>query len=115
MSLFGVPPENFPGSIVSPTNPSDVVIFNHDLYHASFGGGQRRRMFTMNCTIKPTTVEEEELVTQYFWDHILGSNNYVSGSGMYYPRLIETADEQRMLHMQRPSEIHNQLFSHLAR
>ena len=68
----------------------------------------------MNCTIKPTTVEEE-LVTQYFRDHTLGSNNYVSGSGMYYPRLIETADEQRMLHMQRPSEIHDQLFPHLAR
>ena len=30
------------------TQPGDLVIFNHDLYHASFGGSTRRRMFTMN-------------------------------------------------------------------
>ena len=49
MELFGVPPSEFPGSIAVETNPGDVVIFNHDLYHASFGGGTHRRMFTMNC------------------------------------------------------------------
>ena len=29
--------------------PGDVVIFNHRLKHAAFGGGERRRMFTINC------------------------------------------------------------------
>ena len=115
MNLFGIPPTEFPSSIVITTDPGDVVIFNHDLYHASFGGGQRRRMFTMNCTIKPKTAEEEELVARYFRAHTPGSNNYVTGAGMYYPRLIETADENRMVHMERPMEIHDQLFPHLAR
>ena len=28
--------------------PGDVLIFQHELKHASFGGGTRRRMFTIN-------------------------------------------------------------------
>ena len=31
---------------------------------------------------------------------------------MYYPRLVETANENRMVHMERPMEIHDQLFPH---
>jgi ectoine hydroxylase-related dioxygenase (phytanoyl-CoA dioxygenase family) len=31
------------------TRPGDVVIFNHNTKHASFGGGKERRMFTINC------------------------------------------------------------------
>src|SRR6185369_5103182 len=27
----------------------DVVVFNHNTKHAAFGGGQWRRMFTINC------------------------------------------------------------------
>lgn len=30
------------------TKPGDVVVFNHNCKHASFGGGGKRRMFTMN-------------------------------------------------------------------
>ena len=32
------------------TNPGDVVVFNHNLKHAAFGGSPRRRMFTINCS-----------------------------------------------------------------
>ena len=32
------------------TNPGDVVLFNHNLKHAAFGGSPRRRMFTINCS-----------------------------------------------------------------
>jgi len=31
------------------TKPGDVLVFNHNLKHASFGGSGWRRMFTMNC------------------------------------------------------------------
>lgn len=34
---------------------------------------------------------------------------------MYYPRLVETANENRMVHMERPMEIHDQLFPHLVK
>ena len=34
------------------TNPGDVVIFNQGTKHSAWGGGKRRRMFTINCTLR---------------------------------------------------------------
>ena len=31
------------------TTPGDILVFNHNTKHAAFGGGNKRRMFTMNC------------------------------------------------------------------
>ena len=67
--LFGVPPTEFPGSVAMETNPGDVVIFNHDLYHASFGGGNRRRMFTMNCTRRAKSPEDFDIARCYLGMH----------------------------------------------
>ncbi len=115
LELFGVPPSELPGSIAVETNPGDIAIFNHDLYHASFGGTARRRMFTMNCTICPKTTDEKEQVRQYLSIHTPGSGNHVTGAGVYFPPMIDTADEDRMAHLHGPIEIHDQLFPHLAR
>ena len=114
LELFGILSTEFPSNLALETNPGDVVIFNHDLYDASFGGGDRRRMFTMNCTINPKTPEKQEQVWQYMRVHTPGSNNYVTGAGMYYPPMIDTADENRMTHLRQPIEIHDQLFPHLT-
>ena len=59
MELFGVEPCDVPGNLALETTPGDLVIFNHDLYHASFGGDQRRRMFTMNLT-RPCTNDTDQ-------------------------------------------------------
>ena len=115
LELFGVPPSELPGSIAVETNPGDIVIFNHDLYHASFGGTARRRMFTMNCTICPKTPDEEEWVRQYVQRHSPGTGNNATGAGMYFPPMIDTASEERMTHLRGPIKIHDQLFPHLAR
>ena len=40
------------------TEPGDVLVFNHNLKHAAFGGSARRRMFTINCSQR---FPEEEL------------------------------------------------------
>ena len=34
------------------TEPGDVVVFNQGTKHSSWGGGQWRRMFTLNCTCR---------------------------------------------------------------
>lgn len=115
LELFGVPPSEFPGSIAVETNPGDIVIFNHDVYHASFGGGTRRRMFTMNCTICPKTPDQEEGVRGYLKLHSPGTGNFVTGAGMYFPPMVDTASEDRMTHLHGPIAIHDQLFPHLAR
>ena len=113
--LFGVPGSEFPGNVAIETDPGDVVIFNHDLYHASFGGGGRRRMFTMNCTRHARTPEEHDLARQYLSVHSPGRNKVDTGAGMFYPTMVDTADESRMVHLRQAAEIHDELFPEFAR
>ncbi len=115
MELFGVPPSEFPGSIAVETNPGDVVIFNHDLYHASFGGGNRRRMFTMNCTRHAKNPEDLKRVHEYVRIHAPGGYKYKTGAGMYHAPMIDTADESRRAHLYQPMELHDQIYPEFAR
>ena len=52
-SPFDVGPDEVPGFPLE-SSPGDVVFFNQDLWHASFGGKTGRRMFTLNFGRKPT-------------------------------------------------------------
>ena len=52
---FGVLPADVPGFPLE-TKPGDVVFFNQDLHHGSFGG-TGRRMFSMSFVTKPTSDE----------------------------------------------------------
>jgi len=112
---FGVAPSEFPGSIALESDPGDVVIFTHDLYHASFGGGKRRRMFTMNCTRHAKTPDEDELLREYLSKHSPGAINLDTSAGIYFPTMLDTADEARMAHMWQPAQVHDEMFPHLAR
>ena len=109
-ALFGVPPSEFPGNAALETNPGDLVIFNHDLYHAAFGGGTRRRMFTMNLTRNCKTPADEETLDRYLSVHSAGGYKIRTGRGMYYPTMLDTADERRMVHLRQCSEVHDVLF-----
>lgn len=51
---FGVEPRDIPCHPLE-SQPGDVVIFNQNTWHASFGGHTGRRMFTLNFGAKPTT------------------------------------------------------------
>ena len=116
LELFGILPTEFPGSIAVEPNPGDIVIFNHDLYHASFGGGTRRRMFTMNCTRQAKTAEDLEMAHRYFSVHSPGGYNVKTGAGVFSSTvMIDTAEENRMIHLRQPIEIHDKLFPHLVR
>ena len=112
---FGIEPQDFPGSIALESSPGDVVIFNHDLYHASFGGSTRRRMFTMNCTRHATTEPEQKLAREYVRVHSPGGYDIDTGAGMYFPTMLDTADEKRMKHLFQPAQIHDELFPQFAR
>ena len=114
-ALYGIPPRDFPTSIPLETTPGDVVIFNHDTYHASFGGGARRRMFTMNCTQHCTTAPDLETLHQYLSVHSAGGYQIDTGAGMFFPTMVDTADESRRVHLQQCSDIHDELFPQYAR
>ena len=96
-------------------DPGDVVIFNHDLYHASFGGDKRRRMFTMNCTRHAVESEDLELARKYLSVHSPGGHKIDTGAGMFFPTMLNTADEKRMAHLRQPLQIHDELFPQYAR
>ncbi len=63
---FGVRPEGLPAYAVE-SRPGDVVLFDHHLYHGSFGGHVGRRMFTLNYYTAPQTAAAAA-VFQREWD-----------------------------------------------
>ena len=76
------------------TNPGDILVFNHDLKHAAFGGSQRRRMFTMNCC------------QRYPNDKLQDLRDYIGGGARFWVEraygetMIRTADSARMRHLE---------------
>jgi hypothetical protein len=51
------------------SQPGDVVAFNHNLMHASFGGSAKRRMFTLNCCRRCETAVEIQDLESYIDSH----------------------------------------------
>jgi ectoine hydroxylase-related dioxygenase (phytanoyl-CoA dioxygenase family) len=45
--FFGVPPQGIPAWALE-TRPGDLVVWNMAIIHASFGGDERRRLFSLN-------------------------------------------------------------------
>ncbi len=56
---FGIAGRDVP-CVALESRPGDVVVFNHNLQHASFGGGNRRRMFTLNLSQRARTEGEQK-------------------------------------------------------
>jgi ectoine hydroxylase-related dioxygenase (phytanoyl-CoA dioxygenase family) len=63
-------PQDVPAIALS-TTPGDIVIFDHRMMHASFGGGPARRMFAMNLFEQCHTSRQRELTARLF--HMYGS------------------------------------------
>ncbi len=76
------------------TKPGDVVCFNHNTKHAAFGGGQNRRMFTIN------------LCQRYPADKLQELRDYLSGHARFWvdrnygPEMLRTAGPERMKHLE---------------
>src|SRR5262249_41206291 len=63
---FGLSGREIP-AVALETQPGDVVCFNHNTKHAAFGGGTRRRMFTIN------------LCQRFPEERLQDLRNYISG------------------------------------
>jgi ectoine hydroxylase-related dioxygenase (phytanoyl-CoA dioxygenase family) len=80
-------------AIALATTPGDILVFNHDLKHAAFGGSQRRRMFTMNCC------------QRYPDDKLQDLRDYIGGGARFWVEraygetMVRTADSARMVHL----------------
>ena len=94
---FGLPASQIPAATLE-TEPGDVLVFNHSIKHSSFGGSQRRRMYTMNFSERYPDDKIQELrdglaKEARFWiDRIHGE------------AMVNTAGPERMVHLQQVRE-----------
>jgi hypothetical protein len=96
--LWGIPQSAVP-AVPLESNPGDVVAFNHNLMHASFGGSSRRRMFTLNCCRRATNIDEEQDLERYIASHARFWIDH-----MHSDIMRGTASAQRMTHLQQVIE-----------
>ena len=76
------------------TQPGDVVCFQHNTKHASFGGGGRRRMFTINLSQR---YPDEMLVD--LRKHLEGFSRFWVDRP-YGEAMIDTAGPERQVHLE---------------
>jgi len=81
-------------AVVFETTPGDLVLFNHNTKHAAFGGGKRRRMFTMN------------LCQRYPDEKLEALQAYIAGSARFWidrkysDIMVNTATPEREIHLE---------------
>ena len=91
--LWGVAGSEVP-AIALESQPGDVVVFNHHLKHSSFGGRERRRMFTMNFQQRhrqddlPQLREGIASLARFWTERAYGET------------MIRTASPARMVHLE---------------
>lgn len=73
------------------------MFFDQFLYHASFGGGSRRRMFTLNFASKPTLEAHRAFHQGLYEGHLKyqGSNPFYSTHQVYYPEFLAGTHPRR--------------------
>jgi hypothetical protein len=90
---WGVQGRDVP-AVALETRPGDLLLFDHNTKHASFGGGERRRMFTINlCQRYPAELlpELREMIAgkARFW-----------AERAYGETMVRTAGPERMRHLE---------------
>ena len=88
------------------TEPGDLICFNHNLKHSSYGGGQKRRMFTIN------------LSQRYPEENLRDLKDYINeGSRFWIDRaygdiMLNTASKKRMKYLAQVLENEGELKYH---
>jgi hypothetical protein len=91
--LWGVHGRDVPAVALEVT-PGDLLVFNHNTKHAAFGGGDHRRMFTIN------------LCQRYPEDKLDELRQYIAGAARFWideaygPAMIRTAGPKRLRHLE---------------
>jgi hypothetical protein len=89
-----------------PSTPGDVVVFDHRIWHSSAGGGDNRRMFTMNLAAEPRSDAAVADVAEYLRRHCAYTESRqrrydpdFALSQCYGDVLLATASSERMEHL----------------
>ena len=109
---FGIHPKDFPGNVPLVCNPGDIVMFNHDTYHAAYGGSNRRRMFTMNCHRRASTPAEFAALREWIFLHAMGNGSRFDPNWKRFNTdvMINTASPARMKHLEQALAVYDELY-----
>jgi hypothetical protein len=91
--VYGIHGRDVPAMALE-TQPGDLLLFNHNTKHAAFGGGSRRRMFTMNLSQRyPAELLPELRAT-------IGGASRFWLERVYHDTIVRTAGPARMRHLE---------------
>lgn len=96
--LYGIKPAEYP-AVALDSDPGDLLIFNHNIMHAAFGGSGRRRMFTLNLSRRAETTGEVADLEAY----INGHDRFWLDS-LHSDTMRRTAGPERRRHLQQVHE-----------
>ena len=91
--LWGIDGRDVP-AVALETRPGDLILFNHNTKHAAFGGGARRRMFTLNLSQRYPA----DLLPELREGIAGGARFWVERA--YGETMIRTARPERMRHLE---------------
>lgn len=91
--LWGIEGRDVP-CVPLESQPGDLVIFNHNLMHSAFGGGTRRRMFTLNLCRHCDSPDEIDDLKTYI---AAGARFWVDST--YGDTIVQTASPERRQHL----------------
>ena len=91
--IWGLEGRDVPAMILE-TTPGDIVVFNHNLKHAAFGGAERRSMYTMNFSRRYPENRLPEL------RDVLGREARFWIDRIHGEAMIATAGPERMQHLE---------------
>ena len=81
-------------AIALEVEPGDIVAFRHNTKHAAFGGGERRRMFTINCCER---VDDDRI--EILKKDMEGLSRFWVERA-YGEKMVTTASPRRMVHLE---------------
>ncbi len=90
---WGLHGRDIPAAVLE-THPGDLVMFNHNTKHAAFGGGVRRRMFTINLSQRYPEDRLDDLRSQI----ATASRFWINRK--YGEKMVRTAGPERMRHLE---------------
>ncbi|MSS71316.1 MAG: hypothetical protein EXS64_07485 [Candidatus Latescibacteria bacterium] len=92
---FGVTGPEIP-SYPLESEPGDMVLMSQGLWHASFGGNRRRRMFTLNFAEKATTDAHVAFHRHLYQSHFQAQQNHPLGPrGVFLPEFLSGGGPRR--------------------
>ena len=92
-AIWNLPGRDIPSTALE-TRPGDVLVFNHNIMHASYGGSARRRMFTLNLCERASKERVGELR-----DYIHSHSRFLLDS-LYGEAMVRTAGARRRVHLE---------------